>query len=66
MADDVPKSEASAELEQFAQDAKREADKALTDGRAFLQRQWNERPLTTAAVAIGLGALIGLALSKRR
>lgn len=51
---------------QFAKDAKHETEAALESAHDFLRRQWNERPLTVAALAIGFGALIGLALSKRR
>lgn len=53
-------------LAKAAHDAGERGEALFEEARAFLRRQWNERPLTVAAAAVGLGALIGLALSKRR
>ena len=46
------------------------AEEAIKDGldeaNRFLQRQLEERPLTVAATALGLGLVIGLLLSRKQ
>ena len=38
------------------------AEGGVDEARVFLRRQWRDRPLATAGVAIGIGIIVGLAL----
>ena len=58
-------SEVKAAAEGAVQEATQSIQHGLDEAHAYLKRQWNERPLTVAAVAVGLGALIGLAMSRK-
>ncbi|HVZ99214.1 MAG TPA: hypothetical protein VG841_02735 [Caulobacterales bacterium] len=42
------------------------AEDGLDEGYAFMKRQLRDRPLAVAGAALGVGLLLGLALSNRR
>lgn len=39
------------------------AEDGIDDARVFLRKQWRDRPLATAASAVAIGVVLGLALS---
>jgi ElaB/YqjD/DUF883 family membrane-anchored ribosome-binding protein len=41
------------------------AEDGLDDAHEYIKEQWNERPLAVAGVALGVGVLIGLLISRR-
>lgn len=68
---------AAAAAAEFAQSARETAEDAFESARdaaedgldevhAYLKREWQERPVTVAAAALGIGLVIGLLLGGRR
>ncbi len=61
--------ERSSDGAEAAGEAYAAAEAAIKDGldeaNRFLQRQLEERPLTVAATALGLGLVLGLLLSRK-
>ena len=58
------------EARERAEDAYEAAQAALEDGLGdaprYLKRQWRDRPLAVAGVALSVGLVVGLLLGSRR
>lgn len=58
--------EAISAAEEALEAAYEAAEDGIDDARAYLKRQWRERPLAVAGAALGIGVILGVLISGRR
>jgi ElaB/YqjD/DUF883 family membrane-anchored ribosome-binding protein len=54
------------QAEDAFESARDAAEDQLDEASAYLRRQWEDRPLTVAATALGVGIVIGVLIGGRR
>jgi len=54
------------EAEEVFESARDAAEDGLDEASDYLRRQWEARPLTVAASALGIGIIIGVLIGGRR
>lgn len=58
--------EARERAEEAYEAAQAAIEDGLDDAHRYLKRQWRDRPLAVAGVALGVGLVVGLLLGSRR